>query len=393
MAQPLAGIRVIEAGGGSVAAAAATKTFADYGAEVTAVEPIAGGLVRRLPPFPGDRPDLDAGAFHLALNTGKRSVAVDLATASGREVLARLLRGAHLLVLEQPPELAQAVLALVPDDGPTTVTITPHGLEGPYAGRTENEASAFAWTTRMHRHGTDGRAPLRYAPQLTAMQVGGTAAAVGAAAVWSTEHEGGRRDIEVPAVEALAGNVDSFFLLWSFTGAEALRVAGQSHAAYPAGNYRCKDGWVMFAASGPRFFQRLCDALGQPDLPQDPRYATPDAKAEHWEDFMRVLGPWLEVRTQHEVFTQLQAFGVMVAPTLEVPAALADPQTVARGSFVELDQPGVGPITLAGPPFRLDDAWEARPAPRLGEHTVEALDASGYSRDEQIALFRAGVTG
>ena len=73
MPQPLAGIRVVEVGGGSVSAASATKTFADYGAEVVAVEPLAGGLVRRLPPFPEDAPRLDAGAFHLALNTGKRA--------------------------------------------------------------------------------------------------------------------------------------------------------------------------------------------------------------------------------------------------------------------------------------------------------------------------------
>jgi formyl-CoA transferase len=91
--------------------------------------------------------------------------------------------------------------------------------------------------------------------------------------------------------------------------------------------------------------------------------------------------------------TQLQEHGVMVAPVLEAPDVITDPQAVARGSFVDVEQAGGGETTtIAGPPFRLDDAWEARPAPRFGEHTGEVLEALGYSRDEQIALFRAGVT-
>ena len=72
---------------------------------------------------------------------------------------------------------------------------------------------------------------------------------------------------------------------------------------------------------------------------------------------------------------------------------MATPQAVARGSFVEAPLADGGTTTLAGPPFRLADAWQARPAPRLGEHSTVLLDALGYSRDEQIALYRAGVTG
>ena len=392
MDQPLRGVRVVEVGGG-VAGAAAAKTFSDYGADVVTVESQHGGLVRRLPPFPRDEPHLDRGGFHLALNTGKRSIVLDVSTPSGREVIARLMENSQLLILDVPPVEARPLLALVGEDGPSTVTITPHGLEGPYALRRENDASAFAWSTRMHRHAIEGRAPLRYAPQLGAMQVGGTAAAAGVAAVWSGEHEGARHDIEVAGVEALSGNVDTYFILWSFTGAEQPRAPGQSKAMYPAGNYRCKDGWVMFAASGDRFFFRLIEAIGHPELREDPRFATADAKTQHWSAFMEYLGPWLEARTRHEVFTQLQAFGVMVAPTLDVAELLTEPQALARGSFVTVEGTAAGTITVAGPPFRLDDGFLARPAPNLGEHTADLLHEAGYSVDEQLALFRAGVTG
>ena len=193
-------------------------------------------------------------------------------------------------------------------------------------------------------------------------------------------------------VEAMTGNVDSFFTIWSMTGADLPRPAGVSKVAYVAGNYPCKDGFVLFASGGEPFFSRLCDGIGHPELKTDPRFFDPEQKPLHWDDFMTYLQPWLDERTKLEVFTQLQDVGVMVAPILEVPDALTDPQAVARGSFVKVDQPDVGAITLAGPPFRLGDAWQAQPAPRLGEHTSEVLGELGYSADEQIALFRAGVT-
>jgi len=390
--QPLSGIRVIEVGG-TVESASATKTFSDYGAMVITVEPLHGGPVRRIAPFAGDCAHLDRGAFHLALNTGKQSIVLDTSSPSGSEVLSRLVEDADLLVVDAPPEEAKSLLAVAAAVDTSAIAITPHGLEGPYAERTENETSVFAWSTRMRHHAHPGRPPLRYAPQLIAIQVGATATAVGMAAIWARQHGAPRQEIDVAAVEALAGNVDSYFLTWSFTGVESQRAAGRSKAAYPAGNYRCKDGWVMFAASGERFFARLCEALGHPELFTDPRFSTPAAKAEHWDDFMEHLEPWLQSRTRHEVVSELQGFGVMVAPTLRVSDVLEDPQAVARGSFVDVEQPGVGTVRMPGAPFRLEDAWAARPAPRLGEHTTQLLDAAGYTRDEQMALFRACVTG
>ncbi|MYH41640.1 MAG: hypothetical protein F4150_07790 [Chloroflexi bacterium] len=393
--QPLHGIRVVEVGA-SVASAAATKTFADYGSDVVTVEPPAVGPLRRLPPFPDDRPHIDRGAYHLAFNTGKRSLALDLLTPSGREVLQRLLRTAQLAVFDGAPAEILRLRALVDDqEGPSTVAITPHGLTGPYAERRENDLSMLSWTTRVHRNAIEGREPLRYAPEAGHVQAAHTAAAAGFAVCWGLRHGGVRRDVDVSQVEAILGNVDTSFVPWVFTGTEWARTGGQSHAIYPTGNYRCRDGYLTISAHMEPWFSRLCAAIGHPEIPHDPRFQ-PGERPNHWEDFMEYFGPYLASRTKHEAFEELQDAGVMVAPLIEVSEILAEPQAVARGSFVSVEQPGVGAHALAGAPYRTgglaSDAWQARPSPRLGEHTGEPLDELGYERDEQVALFRAGVT-
>lgn len=394
--RPLTGRRVVEVGG-SVSVAAAGKLFSDHGADVIKVEPLGGASLRRIGPFPADVPSLDTGAFHVALDTGKRSLALDLATASGVEVLDRLCATADLVLLHAETgralDLREGIRAL--PSRPSVVVLTEHGLDGPRSDRRENGTSLLAASGRMRQHSIPGEEPLRYGPYVPEMQWGATAAAVAAACLWATSQGGEPRDVEVSGVEALTGNVDTWFIPWEFQGAESPRQAGQSRTIYPAGCWRCADGHVMFASANPPFFPRLCEAIGRPELAQDPRFLTPAEKALHFDEFFEVLDPWLRERTRDDIFTYLQSYGVMVAPVLDVSEVVSDRQAVARGSFVEHALPEgspVGTTLLAGPPFHLEGAWMAEPAPRLGEHTDEVLRSLGYSTTERLALFRAGVT-
>lgn len=392
--RPLVGRRVLEVGG-TLPVAAAAKLFADYGADVIKVEPGGGAPMRRLPPFPGDVPHLETGAWHSALDTGKRSVVVDIETASGREVLDRLCAGSDLVLLHAPSALAldirEGIRALA--EPPVFVVLTEHGLDGPRGGHLENDASLFAWTGRMRQHTVAGEEPLRYAPHVAQMQWAATAAAAAAAALWARTDGQPASEIEVSGVEALTGNVDTWFVAWEFMGVELPRVAGQSQTAYPAGCYQCADGYVVFAAANQPFFGRLCEGIGHPELATDPRFADPALKPLHFKDFVAILDPWLRARTKHEIFTTLQQYGVMVAPVLDASEVAGDAQAVARQSFVERRLPDGRATVIAGPPFRMEGGWEAGPPPHIGEHTDEVLRDLGYSSTERLALFRAGVTG
>ncbi len=392
--QPFQGVRVVEIGG-TVAVGGATKTLSDYGADVVKVETPDGGPLRRLPPFPNDLPDINRGAFHLGLDTGKRSIVVDTTTPTGEEVLLALAGRSDVVVMDLPPERARRAIELLGtlgDAAPTTISMSPHGLDGPYAGRVENDLTLFASSNRMGRHSFDGKEPLRYSAEVATLQWASTAAAVTSATIWGRRHDGRRRVVEVAGVEALASNVDSWFVPWSFTGAETPRPAGPSKAQYPVGYLPCSDGYVSFYAGVEPFFSRLCKGIGHPELATEPRFTDPAQKPQHYEDFMSYLRPYLAARTRDEVFTELQAHGVMVAPLLDVSEALRDRQAVARGSYVAVEQPGLGEHLLPGAPFRLEGAWSLRPAPDLGQHSGEVLSELGYSPHEQIAMFRAGVT-
>lgn len=392
--QPFDGIRIVEVGG-TVAVAGATKTFSDYGADVIKVEEADGGQLRRLPPFPDDRPNINRGAFHLGLDTGKRSIVVDASTASGIAILVALAASSDVLLMDLPPERAQRVMEVIDDladSSPSVIAMSPHGLDGPYAGRLENDLTLFASSNRMGRHSFDDQEPLRYSAEVATLQWASTATAVTAAAIWGRQHDGKRRFVEVAGVEALAANVDSWFVQWSFTGGSTPRPAGLSRSAYPTGYLPCRDGYVSFFAGTPPFFSRLCRAIGHPEIADDPRFTDPGQKPQHFDEFMGYLAPYLASRTREEVFTELQSHGVMVAPLLDVREALRDRQAVARGSYVEVEQPGMGTHVLPGPPFRLANTWRLKPAPDLGQHTEELLNELGYSRSEQVALFRAGVT-
>ena len=377
------------------------KMLADYGADVIKIEEPAGGdPARRAGPFPGDIPHPEKSGLFLHLNTNKRSVTLNLKTATGRDILLDLVKRANVVIENGLPgamdniglgweDLAEVNPKLV------MTSITPFGQEGPYRDYAAEEITVFAMTSRMYTHGQPDREPLRFAPDIAWFQVGQTAALATMGAIMAQERFGIGQRVDISALEALVGNVDARTIFYTISGQEPLpRSQTRQTVSSAAGVLPCLDGYVLLIAGGERFFRRLLRAIGHPELAQDPRFATPAARAEHRDEFDAIFLPWILERTRREIFQQLQAYSVMCAPIMTVDEAFTDPQEVARDFFVEIDHPAAGRLLYPGAPFIMDETpWSVRrPAPLLGEHNEQVLCGElGLSKQELLALASQGI--
>lgn len=374
------------------------KMLGDYGADVIKIEdPRGGDPARRVGPFPGDIPHPEKSGLFLHLNTNKRGITLDIRTPTGQQLFKELVRWADVLVENTLPgtldELGLGWEELEKINPRLVMTsITPFGQTGPYRDYAAEEITIFAMSSRMYTHGQPDREPLRYAPDVAWFQVGATAALATMGGIFASRRFGIGQQIDVSALEALVGNVDARTIFYTMTGQVGQRQRQTVSSA--AGVVPCKDGFMLLIAGGERFFRRLLRAIGHPELIQDPRFATPQARAEHRDELDAILLPWLLERTRREVFEQLQAYSVMCAPIQTVDEVFNDPQVLAREFFVEVEHPVAGTFLYPGAPFIMEETpWAVRrPAPLLGQHNEEVYCGMlGLSKQELMALYAQGI--
>ena len=393
----LEGVRILDLGH-SISAPYCAKLLADYGAEVIKLEPPENGdASRRMGPFPGDVVNPEKSGLFLHLNMNKKGVTLNLQCHEGANILKELVRETDILVENfRPGWLSSLDLGYghLKEINPKLVmtSITPFGLSGPYRDYRATEMGIFAMSGRMNNHGLPDREPLRYSPDTSWFQAGATAAVATLAALFLSQSEGVGQQVDVSAMEALAGNVDNRPLFYAYSGIKSGR--GNWPGGYPQGAYPCIDGYVVFGIGYGMFFERLCRAMGRPDLVEDPRFASFEALSSHLDDFEFIFLSWMMEHTKREIFELCQDEKVLCAPILGPDELLDDPQIKARGFFVQADHPEAGTLTYPGAPFKMTETpWTApSPAPLLGEHN-EAIycDRLGYCKEDLVSLRSKGV--
>jgi formyl-CoA transferase len=163
----------------------------------------------------------------------------------------------------------------------------------------------------------------------------------------------------------------------------------------PAEAFRTRDGYVTVVIMNPEQWERFCRTLGDETLRTDPRFATNEARLAHHEDMKRRVEQTLATASSGEWVTRLGAAGIAVGPVYEFDEVFADPQVRHLGVVAEIDQPDYGRLRMLDFPVRASATPAAirRPAPRLGEHTVEVLDELGLTKDEIQRLIARGIVG
>ena len=368
---PLAGVRVLDLTS-SLAGPRCTELLAALGAQVTKVErPEGGDEAREWGP-----------SMFFAANAGKRSLALDLKDARGREALLRLVERSDVFVESLRPGAAER-LGLAPEDvrarAPRIVycRIAAYG-PGPLESLPGYDPLLQAFAGIMSVTGEPDGPTVRVGVSLIDYATAWWAA-IG---ILSALHAGGARVVEVSLLEtALA--LSGYHVTDALAGDEPGKHGSAFPHIAPYEVFRTADGELMLAAGNDRLYATLRERL---ELPDDPRFATNAGRATHRAELAASIQARLDGEPTATWLERLE--GIPVAPVQTVREAATHPQTEALGVLQEL----AGRTRLAEP-LRVDGdrVRHASPPPSLGEHSRDVLREAGYSDDDVDALVAAGV--
>jgi crotonobetainyl-CoA:carnitine CoA-transferase CaiB-like acyl-CoA transferase len=379
---PLAGIRVIELAR-ILAGPWAGQLLADLGADVIKVENPDGGDDTRKwgPPFVTSAAgeNLSAAYYH-ATNRGKRSVAVDFSTPEGAEIVRKLAASADVLIenfklggLKKYGLDYDSLKAINPRL--VYCSITGFGQTGPYAPRAGYDFIIQGMAGMMSITGAPGGEPQKAGVAISDIFTGLYSVIAIQAALRHAEKTGEGQWIDMALYDtqiSVLGNQNLNFLV---SGVAPVQMGNAHMNIAPYEVLPLADGHFILAAGNDGQFQRFCKVVGLDDMPADPDFATNPARVANRvrlrERLIAALSGW----TKAELLPKLDAAAVPASPINDIAEMFSDPQTIARGMKIDLDDrhgtslPSVrAPMLMSATPPVYD-----RPSPRLGEHTDEVL--------------------
>ncbi|HEY8119982.1 MAG TPA: CoA transferase [Myxococcota bacterium] len=389
-AGPLAGIRVVDLTR-YLAGPFCTQLLGDYGADVIRVESPRGREFRA----PGQARD---AYFFLSANRNKRALALDFAKPEGREVLARAIARADVLVENYRPGVL-AALGFPPEAllerHPRLVvcSISGFGATGPYAQRPGFDQIAQGMSGLMSITGTRESGPTRSGVAISDLLAGLFAAHGIQLALFERERSGRGQHVETSLLEATLG-----VLTWAagqfFESGASPGPAGQHHPlSSPYGRFRARDGYLNIAAGNDAMWEKLARALDRAAWLSDARFASAAQRVRERDALSGEIEAALAAGSVADWVERLNAAGVPAGPVLGLAEVFADPQVAAREMLVSLPHPELGTYQGTGLPVKLSlspGAIHRRP-PLHGEHTRELLAEFGYTGDEIASLAARGI--
>ena len=370
---PLTSLKVVELAR-ILAGPWAGQVLADLGADVIKVESPSGDDTRTWgPPFI-DNPDgsRDAAYFHAA-NRGKRSVVADFTTPEGQAVVLDLIDDADVVIENfkvgglTKYGLDYGALAAI---NPRLVycSITGFGQDGPYAPRAGYDFIVQGMSGIMDLTGEPDGAPQKIGVAFADIMTGLYSVIAIQAALAMRERTGRGQHIDMALLDTMTGVLANQAMNWFASGVSPTRVGNSHMNVCPYAVFPTSDGWFILAVGNDGQFRRFCDAMGLPEMRDDPRFATNAGRLA----FKDLLFTGIEAATSRvpklELLARLEAVGVPAGPINTVAQAFEDPQVIARGMQISAARPDGSTVPGLRTPIRFSDADLAtgRAAPMLG---------------------------
>ncbi len=378
---PLKGVRVIELAR-ILAGPWAGQVLADLGADVIKVESPQGDDTRKWgPPFVmgADGENLSAAYYH-SCNRGKRSVTIDFSTPEGAETVRRLVADADVLIENfklgglKKYGLDYESLKTV---NPKLIycSITGFGQDGPYAPRAGYDFIVQGMSGLMSITGEPDREPQKVGVAVTDIFTGLYSVIAIQAALRHAEKTGEGQHIDMALLDTQVSVLANQNLNYLVSGTAPNRMGNAHPNIAPYEVLPVKDGHFILAVGNDSQFAKFCAVIGRAELAADPAFATNAARVANRKDLREHMVPALAAFARADILAALEKAGVPASPINDIGQTFADPQVVARGMRLDLDDghgnslPSVrSPMVMSATPL----AYE-RSSPRLGEHTQEIL--------------------
>ncbi len=396
MTKAFEGLRVIDFSQ-VLAGPFAALQMALLGADVIKIEQPGQGDQMRTMMADNDLADMKLSAAFLGVNSNKRGITIDLKHPAAEEILHRLLKDADVVienfkagVLERLGYGYDAVRAIKPDI--IYCSISGYGQQGPMAGQAAYDGAIQAASGMMNVTGTADTGPLRAGYMPVDVSSGITAAFAISSALFRRSQTGMGQRLDVAMLDTAMTLLSPVIAKYLIAGVEPERI-GNTSPTYQgtADTWPTKDGHIQMTVITDSMMVKMCDGLGRPDLADDPRFATGQARVEHGEAVKALIGEiFLSNTTAHWV-ERLGNVSVPVAPVHDIPQLVNYPQMEHRGVLMTMPAPpGMeGDITVTGSGFHASDGDPEgkTAAPLLGQHTDEVLAELGYDTSA-IQTFR-----
>ncbi len=372
---PLTGLKVVDLSS-YIAGPFCTRLLAGFGADVIKVERPGGDPIRQWGPFPEGNENPEAGALHLYLNQGKRSVTIDLETEPGRLALRELLADADVLVEGyRPGTMARWGLGYddLADGHPNLVylSVTDFGQTGPYADLAAWEITTYALSGLMHITGEPDREPLKNGGYLGAYGAGHNAFDATLVALWERATSNRGQHVDVSIHECTASLLEFTDGVWLYKGEVWPRSGNGARAAW--GVYPAADGYVGVVSGPPRRWAMIPKLVESDELAEE-RFAAPGAQSTLRDEIDALMLPWLVTHEKEDIYHRAQALGMPFGFVATPSDFFKSEQLAYRDFFEEIDHPIAGSARYPTMAARFTDGlWSLGRAPLLGEHNDEVF--------------------
>jgi CoA:oxalate CoA-transferase len=395
MGGPLEGIKILDATW-ALSGPFGTMTLCDLGAETIKVErPDTGDVSRRNIPF-----FEELSLYFASINSGKKSIAIDLKAEEGKALFLELIKQVDVLVENFVPGTMDRLgigYEVLRKHNPRLIyaACSGFGQTGPYREKPAVDIIAQGMSGIMSITGEEGGPPLRVGVSIGDI-VAGLFLAIGILSALIERHKSGLGQmVDVSMLDSQVAIMENAFARYLNTGEIPQRIGTRHQAVAPFQAFKTKDGYIVLSAGGGiEQWAVFTELIGRPELLSDERFDDAGSRTRHHKVLEPILAEALKEKTTQEWIAKFEPRGIPCGPLNSISGAAVDPQVLHREMFVEVVDYKERKIRVCNTPIKLSrtPAKLEKGAPGLGEHTHEVLSGMlGLDEAKIEALKAMGV--